>query len=250
MADTQGPAPQFTAQTLDGDTFNNASLRGRVTLLQFWATQCPDCRLDQAAVDNIERMYAGQGLVVLAVDAGESEATVRNYLRANPRSARVVVNPSGALATRFGAHTFPYYVVIDSQGNIAGTQTGPGGVSSLRKLLSAGGLSLQAEVQDVGDETVITSRGPDGAAVIDVPTGQNARPEKRVPKTVFVFANGGQIEADRYTIDPTSLHVVVNGEKRTIALSELDLKATMAVNRQRGVDLIIPKKSDEVFVTF
>jgi hypothetical protein len=140
--------------------------------------------------------------------------------------------------------------VIDSQGNIAGTQTGPGGVSSLRKLLSAGGLSLQAEVQDVGDETVITSRGPDGAAVIDVPTGQNARPEKRVPKTVFVFANGGQIEADRYTIDPTSLHVVVNGEKRTIALSELDLKATMAVNHQRGVDLIIPKKSDEVFVTF
>ena len=249
-ADTQGPAPQFTAQTLDGETYNNASLRGRVVLLQFWATACPDCRNDQAAVDNIERMYAGQGLVVLAVDVGESEATVKNYLRANPRSSPIVVNTGGGLASRFGAHTFPYYVVIDSQGNIAGTQSGPTGERSLRKLLGDGGLSLQADVQEVGDEGVIMSRGPGGAAVIDVPAGQSSRPQKRVPKTIFVFANGDQLEADRYTIDPTTLRVVVNGQKRTIALSELDLNATMAVNRQRGVDLMIPKKTNEVFVTF
>ena len=43
-ADTRGPAPQFTVQTLDGETFTNASIRGRVTLLDFWATWCPVCR--------------------------------------------------------------------------------------------------------------------------------------------------------------------------------------------------------------
>lgn len=249
-ADTQGPAPQFTAQTLDGETFNNASLRGRVILLQFWATQCPECRADQAVLDDVERMYAGQGLVVLAIDVGESETSVKNYLRANPRSVRIVVNAGNSLSARFGVQSFPYYVAIDSQGNIVGTQTGAGGVAGLRRLLGLAGLSLQADVQDVNEGHAVVSRGTDGAAVIDVPSAQNTRPAKRVPKTIFVFAKGGQIEADRYTIDPTALHVVVNGQKRTIALSELDLNATVAVNRQRGVDLIIPKKSDEVFVTF
>jgi thiol-disulfide isomerase/thioredoxin len=249
-ADTPGPSPQFTVQTLDGDTFNNAALRGRVILLQFWATQCSECRADQAALDDVERMYAGQGLVVLAIDVGESETSVKNYLRASPRSVRIVVNAGNSLAARFGVQSFPYYVAIDSQGNIVGTQTGAGGVAGLRRLLGLAGLSLQADVQDVGEQSAVVSRGLDGAAVIEVPAGQSARPERRIPKTIFVFANGNQLEADRYTIDPTSLHVVVNGQKRTIALSELDLNATIAVNRQRGVDLTIPKKSNEVFVTF
>jgi len=65
-------SPRFTASTLGGQTFTNESLKGRVTLLEFWTTWCPYCKSDQSALDEISREFSGQGLVVLAVDAHES----------------------------------------------------------------------------------------------------------------------------------------------------------------------------------
>jgi thiol-disulfide isomerase/thioredoxin len=56
------PAPGFSARTLEGTNFNNASLAGSPTLLQFWTTVCADCRNDQVAVDEVDSKFAGQGL--------------------------------------------------------------------------------------------------------------------------------------------------------------------------------------------
>jgi thiol-disulfide isomerase/thioredoxin len=78
LADT--PAPQFSFRSLDGQTFNNSSLSGNIVLLQFWATWCPYCKRDQAAVDAIQSEYSGRGVVVVAVDVGEDESIVREYL--------------------------------------------------------------------------------------------------------------------------------------------------------------------------
>jgi thiol-disulfide isomerase/thioredoxin len=249
-ADTRGPAPQFTAQALDGETFTNASLRGGVILLQFWATWCQYCRRDQPVVDNIERMFADQGLTVLAVDVGESETTVRTYLQANPRSCPVVVNDGAKLASQFGAHGFPYYVVIDGEGNVAGTQGGAGGETSLRHLLSRAGLSLRSGKPDAGNQNSGASARIGKSTMIEVPGAQNALPPKPSPKTIFVFANGDRFETDHYTLYPTFLNVVRDGKQLTIALSALDINATIAVNHERGIDLKIPKSRSEVFVAF
>lgn len=249
-ADTTRPAPQFAAKTLDGETITNASLSGRVTLLQFWATWCQYCRRDQPAVDNIERDFAGKGLVVLAIDVDEPEDVVRAYLQANPRSCRVVVNEGGKLASRFGAHGFPYYVLIDGNGNIVGTQSGAGGEASLRSLLSRAGLSQRSDTLNAVNHGPSTSTTIGKSLVIEVPGGQSTLPPKIVPKTIFVFVNGARLETDRYTLDATFLHATVDGQQRTIALRTLDIKATLALNRQRGVDLNIPKNQSEMFVAF
>lgn len=251
-ADTRGPAPQFTAQALDGETFSNASLNGRVTLLQFWATWCPVCRGDQSAVDNIQSMFADQGLTVIAIDVGESEATVRSYLQASPRSCPVVVDSGHSLAARFGVHGYPHYVLIDAEGNIAGTQSGGGGEALLQRLLRRAGLSLRREPRDAGNQSAASasSQGIGRSSVIVASGGQSALPAKPAPKTIFVFANGERLEADHYTLDTTVLRVMVGGEQRTIAISALDMKTTIAVNRQRGIDLKIPKSKSEVYVTF
>jgi thiol-disulfide isomerase/thioredoxin len=248
-ADTGGPAPQFTAQTLDGETFTNASLSGRVTLLQFWATWCPVCRNDEPAVDNIERTFAGKGLIVLAVDVGESEETVRTYLQANPRSCRVVVNDARSLAARFGVHGYPYYVLIDSQGKIAGIQNGSGGEASLQYLVSRAGLTLRAGTSEAGYQRPGPLPVIGRSTVIDV-GGQSTVPQKPGPKTIFVFANGERLEANHYTLDTILLHVMVGGQQRTIALRALNIRATLAANRQRGVNLKIPQTRSEFFVTF
>jgi thiol-disulfide isomerase/thioredoxin len=135
------PAPPFTARTLDGETLTNASLRGRIVLLQFWATWCPYCRKDQPILDRLERTFAGEGLTVLTFDVGESESTVRSYLRQNPRACRVALDPDKSASKAYGSHGVPFYVLLDRSGNILDTQNGSGGEASLLDLLKHAGLS-------------------------------------------------------------------------------------------------------------
>lgn len=248
-ADSGRPAPQFTARTLDGEVFTNESLSGNVVLLQFWATWCPYCRADQPAVDRLERTFANKGLVILAVDVGESEAVVRKYLGAHPRSVRVVLNDG--LAAKFGAHGFPFYALIDREGNIAGTQSGSGGEESLRKLLSRAGLSMHSGARQADDETLDASPSSRGVKVIDVPrTRTMVIPPKRTQKTIFVFVNGERLEVNHFTIDGGFLHLAIAGQQRTVALGTLDIKATIAANHERGIELKIPQSRSEVTIAF
>ena len=139
-SEAREPAPRFSAKTLAGEKFTNDSVKGKVVLVQFWTTWCPYCRRDQSGVDAIDREFAGKGLVALAVNVGESRKTVTTYLEQNPRSCRIVLTEDTNLAAVFGATSFPVYVLMDREGNIAGTQRGAGGEAALRRLLSRAGL--------------------------------------------------------------------------------------------------------------
>jgi thiol-disulfide isomerase/thioredoxin len=133
-------APSFHAKSIDGESFTNESLKGKVVLIQFWATWCKYCRGDQTAVDELAREFADRGLVVLAVDFMEPKKTVKKYLAEMPRACKVVLTEDTNLAAMYPSRAFPLYVVIDRDGNVAGTQKGAGGERSLRHLLSKAGL--------------------------------------------------------------------------------------------------------------
>lgn len=133
-------APRFRAKTLDGETFTNESVKGKVVLLQFWTTWCKFCRSEQDLVDQIHKEFSDKGLLVLAVDVAESRKKVKKYLEENPRAVRIVLTEDTNLAAMYAATSYPIYVVIDRQGNIAGTQRGAGGERALRRLLARAGL--------------------------------------------------------------------------------------------------------------
>src|SRR5581483_4177842 len=78
-SDIGQPAPRFNARTLTGEKFTNDSLKGKVVLLQFWATWCQYCRHDQPVVDALDKEFAPQGLVTLAINVGEDKGTVKKY---------------------------------------------------------------------------------------------------------------------------------------------------------------------------
>ena len=128
-------APRFHAKSMDGESFSNDSLKGKVVLLQFWATWCKYCRGDQPAVDEIAHEFADRGLVVLAVNVAESKKKVKQYLDQSPRSCKVVLTEDTNLPAMFAAKAFPLYVLLDRDGNIAGTQNGAAGAGALRRLL-------------------------------------------------------------------------------------------------------------------
>jgi thiol-disulfide isomerase/thioredoxin len=141
--DTREAAPRFRAKTLEGEEFTNASLKGKVVLLQFWTTWCGYCRREQPVVDALVHDFADRGLVVLAVDVGESKRKVTQFLERSPRACKVVAMEDTNLAAMFATNSFPLYVVIDRDGKIVGKQRGAAGEDALRRMLGKAGLGAE-----------------------------------------------------------------------------------------------------------
>jgi thiol-disulfide isomerase/thioredoxin len=134
------PAPRFSATTTTGEKFTNDSIKGKVVLLEFWTTWCGYCAEEAAFVDKIGRELAPKGLLLLAIDVGESKKTVKKYLEQHPRDCRIVMMEDTNLAAMYQATEYPIYVVIDREGNIVGTQRGAGGEEALRRLIARAGI--------------------------------------------------------------------------------------------------------------
>ncbi len=141
--DTRQPAPRFTGKTLDGERFTNDTLKGKVVLLQFWATWCGFCRRDQPAVDALVKDFSRKGLVTIAVNVAESRKKVTEYLKQSPRACKIVLTEDTNLAAMFAPRGFPLYILIDREGKIAGKQEGSGGEAALRRLIARAGLEAE-----------------------------------------------------------------------------------------------------------
>jgi thiol-disulfide isomerase/thioredoxin len=152
------PAPKFRARTMDGESINNESLRGKVVLIQFWATWCPYCKRDMPALEAIGREFAAEGLVIYGVNFAESKKKVKLFLEQSPRSSKVILLEDTNLAAVFDAKAFPMYVLIDRKGNLAGTQKGAGGEPSLRHLLRKA--ALNSPDSQVADEVIELDASP------------------------------------------------------------------------------------------
>ncbi len=76
-------APDFQLVNLDGQSVSLRDFRGRPVLVNFWATWCPPCRAEMPFIQEVfaDRKWAGKGLVILAVDIGESSSTVREFMK-------------------------------------------------------------------------------------------------------------------------------------------------------------------------
>ena len=136
-------APHFSAKTLAGERFTSDSLRGRVVLVEFWATWCPPCKSDAPAVDALADEFSKNGLVVLAVNMGEPKRRVKKYLEESPRTCKIVLAEDTTLAAICEAKAYPSYVLIDRDGKIAGVQRGAAGEGALRRLLMRAGLRAE-----------------------------------------------------------------------------------------------------------
>jgi len=130
------PAPRFNATTTKGEKFNNDSIKGKVVLLEFWATWCRYCEDERPFVERLHEEFGDKGLLVLAVNVGESKKVVQKYLETHPRKTRIVLTNDTNLAAMYAATVYPIYVVIDREGNIAGTQRGAAGEETLRRLVA------------------------------------------------------------------------------------------------------------------
>ncbi|MFN9296780.1 MAG: TlpA family protein disulfide reductase [Acidobacteriota bacterium] len=129
--------PQFRATSMKGENLDNEALHGKPALIQLWATWCGYCRRDQPIIEKLAAEFKSEGLVVVAVNVGESRKTVEDYLSRSPRpNVKPVLTEQSSLPGLISAEGFPFYVLLDKEGMIAGVQAGSGGEPSLREMLS------------------------------------------------------------------------------------------------------------------
>lgn len=117
------PAPEIEMKTLDGQPFSLASLRGRVVLLNFWATWCVPCRQEIPDLGALQRDFGARGLTVVGVSADDTADDVRDFQKAIAQDYTVLLGTTEAKA-KYEVVGLPKTFVIDRAGRIRQTLTG------------------------------------------------------------------------------------------------------------------------------
>ncbi len=113
-------APAFTLQDMDEDTYSLDDYRGKVVLVNFWATWCPPCRREIPSMERLYQMVKNEGFMVLAINQWEDPDYVFAYigqLDADP-SFPILFDPESKVALAYGVKGLPTTFLIDKEGRI------------------------------------------------------------------------------------------------------------------------------------
>jgi peroxiredoxin len=111
----------FSVKALDGSSTSLSSLRGKIVLLNFWATWCPPCRAEMPAIEALWNKTKDKAFTVMGISVGEAPGTVKDYIGEKGYGYPIFVDPSGEIGSLFGARSIPTSYILDKSGKaIAG----------------------------------------------------------------------------------------------------------------------------------
>lgn len=113
-------APDFTVTLFDGKTVTLSELKGKVVLLNFWATWCPPCReeLKRVQQDVIDR-YADEQFVFLPISRGEERAAVAAFREQQGYTFPMGLDPERKIYDQYASNYIPRNFLIDKEGRVA-----------------------------------------------------------------------------------------------------------------------------------
>lgn len=141
-----GPAaaPPIELKTLDGVALTLADLKGKVVVVNFWATWCEPCIEEMPSMQRLREKLRGEPFEILAVNYQEGVPRIRGFLQKVPVDFPIVRDTDGAVARAWKARVFPSSYVVDGAGNIRYTLVGsidwsaPAVEKTLRRLMAKG----------------------------------------------------------------------------------------------------------------
>jgi DsbE subfamily thiol:disulfide oxidoreductase len=112
----RSPAPGFALPAPGGKKISLSDYRGKVVLLNFWATWCPDCRTEMPSMDRLYREFKGQGFEIVAVNVKDKREDALAFIKKNKISYPVMMDPEGDVGLLYGAFAMPTTYLIDRNG--------------------------------------------------------------------------------------------------------------------------------------
>ena len=111
-------APDFQLQSLDGQTVSLGDLQGKPVLINFWATWCSPCRGEMPYIQEIYEEWSDRGLVVLAINIGESSSKAEEFMQSYNLSFTVLLDTKQDVAQKYNIQYIPTTFFIDKDGII------------------------------------------------------------------------------------------------------------------------------------
>ena len=139
-------APDFTTKTVSGKPLSLKSLRGKVVLLDYWATWCGPCRMATPTMQSLNKQFGSHGLRVvgMSVDDSSSVAQIKPFVKTMGITYTVTASPlaNGRAQAAYNARAIPAQYLIDKKGIVRWSQMGfspyegPELAARIRKLLA------------------------------------------------------------------------------------------------------------------
>lgn len=106
------------------DTLDLTQYRGKVVLVDFWASWCTPCRKSFPWLNEMQRKYGERGLVVIGVNVDPTRGAAEEFLRDVPSQFQIIYDPSGALATQYQVPGMPSSFLFGPDGKLVSNHIG------------------------------------------------------------------------------------------------------------------------------
>ena len=117
-------APDFSFTTLTGEFLSSEDLRGKVVLIDFWATWCAPCVHATPGLARLQRKHKNEPMVILGVSADRDQAPWKEFIEKNKLDWTHFYDERRMMANRFAVNGYPTYILIDHEGIIRYRQQG------------------------------------------------------------------------------------------------------------------------------
>ena len=113
-------APDFQLEDMDGEKYSLESYRGKVVILNFWATWCPPCRREIPSMEALYQTFKDEAFAILAINEWETEDHVFAFMGELPVEPGfpILFDPDSEVAQSFGVKGLPTTLLLDTQGKI------------------------------------------------------------------------------------------------------------------------------------
>ncbi|HEY1939686.1 MAG TPA: TlpA disulfide reductase family protein [Candidatus Angelobacter sp.] len=155
-------SPPFVVTTLDGKRVSMDDLKGKVVLLDFWATWCGPCREALPHMQSIAKKFDGQPLVVLSVSLDNDEQKWKDYIEKNKMTWLQYRDGGfeGSVARMFAVNAIPHTFTIDADGVLQDERIGDASIEGKLKKLVARAKELQATEKQPAEQQAGTEAKP------------------------------------------------------------------------------------------
>jgi thiol-disulfide isomerase/thioredoxin len=112
------PAPAFQLGSADGRAVDLAGLKGKVVMINFWASWCGPCRKEMPILEQLNKQYRGKGLTLIGVNVEPDSKAAMNWLKETPVSFPILFDTDSKVSKLYQVAGMPNTVILDRKGTV------------------------------------------------------------------------------------------------------------------------------------